>query len=210
MVGTMPGAAEKMVCLGTVTAPHGVRGEVRIRTFTAQAEDLVAYGDLYDERGERRFEVRPVGSVRGAIIARILGIADRDAAERLRGLNLCVPRTALPDPELEEYYHVDLLGLRAELVSDGDSPEDGARAVPACAILGAVTAIDDFGAGPVLEIAVADGPPLLVPFTRTVVPWVDVDAGRIGIAAIPGLLGGAQAEEEPQARETRRPAPVVG
>ncbi len=185
----MAGDDARMVCLGIVTAAHGVRGEVRIHTFTDRPEGLVAYGDLYDESGTRRFAVCPGGSVRGAVIARIGGVDDRNAAERLRGCKLCVPRSALPETDPDEYYHTDLVGLRAEVVNGADGLERSP--------LGAVTAVDDFGAGPVLEIAVAGGPPVMVPFTRAVVPWVDLEAGRIGIAAIPGLLGGSGPEETP-------------
>lgn len=188
-----------MVCLGIVTAAHGVRGEVRIRTFTAQPEDLVAYGELCDERGEQPLVVQPTGRVRGSVTARIRGVADRNAAERLRGRKLCVRRSALPEPEPDEYYHADLIGLRAELIDGSGRSEP----VP----LGSVTAVDDFGAGPVLEIAVAGGPPAMVPFTRAVVPWIDVNAGRIGIVAIPGLLGRA---DEEKAEGKPQPAPAAG
>lgn len=176
---------QRMVCLGIVTAPHGVRGDVRVRTFTALPDDLVAYGDLRDEGNEREFEIRLGGRVRGSVIARITGVENRDAAERLRGLKLCVPRSALPEPGPEEYYHDDLIGLGAEVVDEAGNTGG--------TMLGRVSAVEDFGAGPVLEIAVASGPPVMVPFTRAVVPWVDLDVGRIGVAAIPGLLTAADA-----------------
>jgi 16S rRNA processing protein RimM len=178
-----------MVCLGVVTGPHGVRGDVRIRSYTARPEDVVAYGDLYDEVGERYFRARFRGVVRGAVVARFEGVDDRDAAERLRGLKLYVPRAALPATDAEEYYHADLVGLRAELIGG----EDGAPRP-----LGLVSAVEDFGAGPVLEIAIEGKPPVMVPFTRAVVPAVDLAAGRIAVANIPGLLGDA---------EVQRPAP---
>lgn len=202
----MAAADERMVCLGVVTAPHGVRGEVRIRSFTARPEDLVAYGDLYDASGQRRFAVDLRGSVRGALVARIAGIDDRTAAERLRGLELYVPRRVLPEPDPDEFYHADLIGLRAEIVAGPESglPHDAAPGL----VLGGVIAVDDYGAGPVLEIAVAEGPPLMVPFTTAVVPWVDLDGGRIGIVAVPGLLGGSGTGDQPQSEDVPQAAPA--
>jgi 16S rRNA processing protein RimM len=169
----------RMVCLGIVSAPHGVRGEVKIRSFTERPEDVAAYGELYDETGERRFRVQRRGMARGAVVARIDGIDDRDAAERLRGLRLHVPRDRLPQAAADEYYHADLIGLRAEVAG-----EDGG----AGEALGMVCAVEDFGAGPVLEIAVEGKPPVMVPFTRQVVPVVDLSQSRVVIAAVPGLL----------------------
>lgn len=168
-----------MVCLGVVTAPHGVRGEVRIRSFTERPEDVVAYGDLYDEAGERRFRAECCGMVRGSVVARLEGVEDRDAAEKLRGLLLHVPRAVLPATEAEEYYYVDLIGLSAEIL-----PGEGG----ASRLLGQVSAVEDFGAGAVLEIAIEGKRTVTVPFTREVVPLVDVADGRIGIAVVPGLL----------------------
>ncbi len=180
-------AAERMVCLGIVTAPHGVRGEVRIRSFTERPEDVVVYGELCDEAGGRRFRARCRGVVRGAVVAVLEGVEDRDAAERLRGLRLYVPRGRLPPTRDDEYYHADLIGLRAELVG-----EHGCEAQP----LGLVSAVDDFGAGPVLEIAIEGKPPVMVPFTREVVPIVDLAGGRVAIAAVPGLLDAVEADAE--------------
>lgn len=180
-----------MVCLGIVAGPHGVRGEVKIRSFTERPEDVAAYGDLYDEDGVRRFGARCRGVVKGAVVAKLDGVDDRDAAERLRGLRLHVPRERLPATDPDEFYHVDLIGLRAELLAgEGDDPRP----------LGVVIGLEDFGAGPVLEIAVEGRPPLMVPFTREVVPVVDIGEGRVGIVAVPGLLS------EPPARQSHPPA----
>ncbi|MGZ9034411.1 MAG: ribosome maturation factor RimM [Rhodospirillales bacterium] len=174
----MVAAGPPRICLGVVTAPHGVRGEVRIRSFTERPEDVVAYGDLSDEAGERCFRARSRGMVRGAVVACFEGVADRDAAERLRGLSLHVPRERLPATGDDEYYHADLIGLRAEVVAGDEPPRP----------LGVVSAVEDFGAGPVLEIAVEGKPPVMVPFTREVVPVVELAGGRIGVVGVPGLL----------------------
>jgi 16S rRNA processing protein RimM len=150
---------------------------------------VAAYGDLYDGDGARRFGARCRGMVKGAVVAKLDGVDDRDAAERLRGLRLHVPRDRLPPPDDGEYYHADLIGLRAELLG-----EDGGPAKP----LGMVSAVEDFGAGPVLEIAVEGRPPVMVPFTREVVPVVDLAGSRVGIAAVPGLLGEAPERASPR------------
>jgi 16S rRNA processing protein RimM len=165
---------EKRVCVGVITGAQGVRGAVRLKSFTAEPESIADYGPLQDERGERRFALRLVGSAKGVLIAMITGIDDRDRAAALRGLRLYLPRSALPPPEEEEYYHADLIGLEAAL-SDGT-------------VLGTVRAVHDFGAGDMLEIERSKGPPVMVPFTRAVVPVVDLEAGRLVVDPPPGLL----------------------
>ena len=157
------------VCLGRIVGAHGVRGIVRIKSHTANPDDLTAYGALSNEAGTRRLTVTVTGHVKGLVLARVEGIDDRDAAEALRGTDLYVPRAALPPTEGEEYYHVDLLGLRAE-------SEDGTA-------LGRVSAVHDHGAGPIVEIQPPDGPSTLVPFTREHVPAIDIEAGRMVVAA---------------------------
>ena len=157
------------VCLGRIVGAHGVRGIVRIKSHTANPNDLTAYGALSDEPGTRRLTVTVTGHVKGLVLARVEGIDDRDAAEALRGTDLYVPRAALPPTEGEEYYHVDLVGLRAEI-------EDGTA-------LGRVSAVHDHGAGPIVEIQPPDGPSTLVPFTREHVPAIDIEAGRMVVAA---------------------------
>jgi 16S rRNA processing protein RimM len=167
-------AAERRICVGIVTGPHGVGGAVRIKSFTARSEDIAAYGPLADETGRRHLELHLLGAAKGVLIARLSGIEDRNRAEMLRGLRLYLPRSALPQPEAEEYYHADLIGLEAVL--RGGTP------------LGRVRAVHDFGAGDTLEVERNGAPPLMVPFTRTVVPVVDIEAGRLVIEPPPGLL----------------------
>lgn len=165
---------EQRICLGVVTGPHGVRGLLRVKTFTAEPEGIAAYGPLEDEAGTRCFDIELVGAAKGAVLVRVAGIADRDAAERLKGLRLYVPRAALPPPGDEEYYHADLIGLAASL-TDGS-------------LLGRVTAVHDFGAGDSLEIVRPDGRVVMVPFTRAIVPLVDPAGGRLVVVPPPGLL----------------------
>jgi 16S rRNA processing protein RimM len=163
-----------------VTSPHGVKGLVRVKSFTAEPEGLARYAPLEDESG-KRVALEIIGAAKGVLLARIAGIGDRDAAERLKGLRLYLPRAALPEPEDEEYYHVDLLGLPAEL---GDGT-----------VLGKVRAILDFGAGGSLEIERPAGAPLIIPFTRAAVPVVDLARGRIVVEPPDGLMAPARADE---------------
>jgi len=151
-----------------------VRGAVRIKSFTEEPEDVARYGPLTDETGVRRFELRLIGAAKGVVVARLSGIVDRNQAEALRGLRLYLPRSALPQTEDEEYYHADLIGLEAVL---GDGTP-----------VGQVRAIHDFGAGDTLELARPGAPPVMVPFTRAVVPSVELAAGRLVLDPPPGLL----------------------
>ena len=162
--------------MGVVGAPHGVRGAVRVKSFTDGPEAIASYGALEDESGARRFTLHIVGSAKGdgMLIAKLSGVADRDRAEALRGLRLYAPRAALPATAEDEFYHADLVGLAAQL-GDGSA-------------LGSVVAVHDFGAGDVLEIAPAVGQPVLIPFTRAVVPVVDVAGGRVVIDPPDGLF----------------------
>lgn len=151
-----------MILLGEIGRPHGVRGLVRVRSFCADPEDLTAYGPLLDEAGQP-FKLALVS----ADIARIEGVADRDAAARLTGTKLYVARDALPPPDEEdEFYLTDLEGLAA-VTEAGES-------------LGTVRAVEDHGGGAFLVLS---GPPeRLIPFTRAAVPVVDVKAGRVVVS----------------------------
>jgi 16S rRNA processing protein RimM len=162
------------ICLGVVTGPHGVQGAVRIKSFTEVPEDIARYGPLSDQSGHRTFRVQTVGVAKGVVIARLSGVEDRTQAEALRGVRLHLPRSALPQTEAEEFYHADLIGLEAVL---GDGTP-----------VGRVRAIHDFGAGDTLELVRPDAPPVMVPFTRAVVPIVELAAGRLVLDPPPGLL----------------------
>ncbi len=152
------------VCVGVILGAHGLKGAVRIKSFTARAADVEAYGAVEDETGEWRFRLRLLGETKGAVTARIEGIGERDAAEALKGRKLYVARSALPLPEEEEYYCSDLVGLAAEL-ADGTA-------------MGTVKAVFDFGGGDVIEIVGPAGA-LMLPFTKAAVPVVDIAKGRL-------------------------------
>jgi 16S rRNA processing protein RimM len=175
--------SDRRVLIGVVVGAQGVRGQVRIKSFAARPEDVGAYGPLQDKTGRRRFEVKAEGFARGAVIARVAGVADRDAAEALRGIELYLDRAALPPVESGEYYQADLIGLAAE---------DKAGAA-----IGTIRNIVDYGAGPLLEIERPQGKKtVLVPFTRTVLMTVDLAGGRMVLDPPSGLLQDTEASEE--------------
>jgi 16S rRNA processing protein RimM len=155
------------ICVAQIGAAHGIRGEVRLRSFTEDPTAVASYGPLESEDGTQRFEIEALRPAKDHFVARLAGVHDRDAAERLTNVRLYVPRDRLPPVEDEEtYYHADLVGLAA--------------VTPHGAALGTVTAILNFGAGDVVEIRPAGGgEPLMVPFTDAAVPTIDVAAGRI-------------------------------
>lgn len=161
------------VCVGVIGAARGLRGEVRVTSYTDDPDAIASYGPLRDEKGARSFRLRIVGHHKNQVIARVEGVDDRTAAEALNGVRLYVSRDALPEAGEDEFYHADLIGLAAETV-------DGR-------VLGRVRGVEDFGAGAVLDV-VGEGVSVLVPFTRAVVPVVDPANGKVVIDPPPGLL----------------------
>jgi 16S rRNA processing protein RimM len=174
--------AATRICVGQLAGAHGVRGLMRLKPFTAAPADVARYGEVETEDAARRFALEVVGQAKGALIVRVAGVADRDAAAALAGMRLYVPRARLPAPDPDEFYHADLVGLRVEA-------PDGAP-------LGTIRALDDFGAGPVVELTLADGRAAIVPFTRAVMPEIDLARGR-AVAVLPaGLLDAAAQDED--------------
>jgi 16S rRNA processing protein RimM len=168
----------KRILLGEIVVAHGLRGEVGIKTFTADPEDIAAYGALTDKTGSRTFEISGVKMTAKGIVARIKGVTDRTAAEALKGVGLYVARAALPDASSDdgEYYHADLVGLVAI------DPEGTA--------IGTIVAVENFGAGDLVEIKRADTAATeFVPFTDECVPIVDIAGGRVTVI-MPILIDG--------------------
>jgi 16S rRNA processing protein RimM len=180
-------AGTPRLCVGVITGAQGVRGAVRVKSFTAVPEDVAAYGPVADEAGQHEFALRPVGRAKGVVIATIAGVADRDAAERLKGVRLYVARDKLPAPGEEEYYHADLIGLAAVL-------RDGAP-------LGRVRAVHEYGAGVSLEVVRESGATVMVPFTRAAVPEIDLAVGKLVIEPLDGLLDDRPVEAESDGNE---------
>jgi 16S rRNA processing protein RimM len=159
-------AGDGRVCLGQIGAAHGVRGEVRLHSFTADPAAIVTYGPLETEDG-RIVEIEAMRPAKDHFVARFSGIADRDAAERLKNIKLYVPRERLPEPEEpDEFYHADLVGLR---VVD----RAGAQ-------IGTVVAVHNFGAGDLIEMQPETGSKTeLLPFDAATVSEVDLASGRL-------------------------------
>jgi 16S rRNA processing protein RimM len=153
------------ILLGRIAGAHGIRGEVLVYTYTGEPGAIASYGPLDEQGGPRRFRLKIVRLTPKGVIARVEGVADRNGAEALKGVALTVPRDRLPAPAEGEFYHEDLIGLAA--YDDG-----GTR-------LGEVAAMQNFGAGDLLELRLAGGGSELVPFTLACVPEVDIAAGRI-------------------------------
>lgn len=163
------------ICVARIGAPHGVRGQVRLWTFTEDPYAVLDYGPLATKDGKRTIEVDNVREAKGHLVATLKGVTDRDAAARLNGVELYVARDALPDTGDGEYYHADLIGLAA-VNAAGEA-------------IGRVVAMHDFGAGDIIEIAPPSGPTLLLPFTDAVVPTVDIAGGKVMIE-MPGEIVG--------------------
>ena len=154
----------EMICVGAIAGAFGVQGEVRLKSFTAEAADIASYGPLSTEDGTRQFTITLNRPVAGGLSANLSGVSTREQAEALRGLTLWAPREALPNLPDDEFYHADLIGL--EVVDTGGKS------------LGRVRALYDHGAGDIIEV-VGGTQVLMLPFTRAVVPTVDLAARRI-------------------------------
>ena len=165
--------ANDRICVGAIAGAFGVRGEVRLKSFCAQPEAIVAYAPLWTKDGGRSFTLRLTRGSGGGLTARLSGVATREDAEALKGVELYADRDKLPNLPDDEFYHADLIGL--DVLDTSGKP------------LGKVRAVHDHGAGDFLEV-VSGADILLLPFTKAAVPTVDLTAGRI-IADPPGEFG---------------------
>jgi 16S rRNA processing protein RimM len=163
------------ICVARIGAAHGVRGAVKLWTFTEDPLAVKRYGPLQTKDGTHQFELTEVREAKGHLVATLNGIATREEAERLNGVELYVARDKLPAAGEDEYYHADLIGLVA--VNAANQP------------LGRVVAIHNFGAGDIIEIAPPSGATMLLPFTNAVVPSVDLAGGRV-VIELPGEIVG--------------------
>ncbi len=158
--------------LGRIAGAHGIRGEVLIKSFTAAPEDIGAYGALSTADGSRTYEIASARPTPKGVVARLVGIADRNAAEALKGTDLYIARDRLPPPSGDEFYYTDLVGMTA-VTPDGTK-------------LGEILAVQNFGAGDLLEVRLAGKAKTeLLPFTDSVVPHVDVAARRVTVVLPP-------------------------
>jgi 16S rRNA processing protein RimM len=156
------------VLLAAVIGAQGLGGAVKAKIFTAVPDALTRYGALHDKSG-KRFEITAFRTGKpGEAVMSFQGVNTREAAEALKGTQLFIARDALPPPEEEEFYHADLIGLEAH-DSEGR-------------VLGKVTAVHNYGASDVIEIARADGDNVLLAFTRETVPVIAIASGHIVVA----------------------------
>src|SRR5208282_5100977 len=171
------------ICLGQIGAAHGMRGEVRLRSFTSNPAAITSYGPLESEDG-RVFAIESLRPAKDHFVARLAGICDRNAAEQLTNIRLYVPRDRLPEPvEADEFYHADLVGLAVVDLA-------GQK-------LGTVVAIHNFGAGDLIEVRQAEGEPTqMLPFDEATVPEVDLAAGQLVVAAPEGTFAPSPAKAE--------------
>jgi 16S rRNA processing protein RimM len=162
-----------LVILGVIGAPHGVKGEVRVKSSTADPLGIGGYGPVTLPDG-RRLKIKSVRQGGEVVIVKLEGINDRNAAEALKFQTLAVPRDKLPPTETEDdFYHIDLMGLRCE-TADGT-------------LVGHVSAVHDFGAGDILDIRTEKGPHITLGFTKINVPVVDITGGRL-IVTMPDVV----------------------
>ncbi|TYO62218.1 ribosome maturation factor RimM [Bradyrhizobium hipponense] len=167
-----------LICVARIGAAHGVRGAVKLWTFTEDPLAVRRYGPLLSKDGKRQFEVATAREAKDHLVATFKGIATRDEAERLNGIELYVAREKLPATDADEYYHADLIGLAA-VTTAGEA-------------LGRVLAIHNFGAGDIIEISPPNGTTMLLPFTNAVVPEVDIAGGRV-VISLPQEIEGEDA-----------------
>jgi 16S rRNA processing protein RimM len=174
-------AQPQRICVARLGAAHGVRGEVKLWSFTAEPGAVADYGPFETDDG-RVVEIEALRPAKDFFVARLKGVGDRNAAERLRNAELFVPRERLPAPtEADEFYHADLIGLAVE-----DA---------AAARLGSVVAVHNFGAGDLLEVRpAAGGDTVMLAFNAATVPAIDIAAGRIVVA--PEALAPADADDD--------------
>lgn len=181
--------------MAVIGAPHGVKGEVRVKTFTEDPLGLGDYGPLCDADG-RVFTLSDIRAAKNVVVVRFREVTSREQAEALNGTALFVDRSALPEQlEEEEFYHADLIGLHVE-------DETGET-------LGQVTAVHDFGGGDILEVSLSGKAVAMIPFTKAAVPTVDIAGKRLQVDLLAAGLAegeeGAETESAEDDASERRP-----
>lgn len=166
---------DKAVCVAMITTAHGVKGQVKVKSYTKNPEDFAKYGALSD--GKKTFSVKVVGKIGDQFLVQLDTVKDRTAAEAMRGVKLYVDRSVLPELADGEFYYTDLIGLTAK-TTDGK-------------ILGTVKAIHNFGAGDMLEIGESVE---FLSFTNETVPEIDLEH-KILIVSLPDYVEVKTAEK---------------
>jgi len=169
------------VLIGAITGPHGVRGAFKVKSFAAHPADLLAYGPIMLADGQL-LELSMTGRQKELLICTASSVCDRDQAASLRGVQLFVARSALPDLAEDELYHADLMGC--QVVDINSSP------------LGAAVGFHDFGAGQLIEVKPEQGDTIFLPFAGSAIAGIDLEQQQIRLAVPHGLLGDADAETD--------------
>lgn len=176
----MSGHPQTPVLLGVVGGAHGIKGEVRVKSFTQDPLDIKAYGPLFDAAGNR-YTIRSARVQKTVVVVRIAEVGDRNAAERLNGTELFVDRSVLPEEDEDAFYQTDLVGLAVE-TGTGEA-------------VGTVIAVHDFGAGDLLEIAPPRGASVMIPFSEAAVPEIDMERGVLVVEPLAAGLAEAPADD---------------
>ncbi|ASV85886.1 16S rRNA processing protein RimM [Ochrobactrum quorumnocens] len=181
---------ENPIQLAVIGAAHGIRGEVRVKTYTDDPLAIADYGQLYDAQG-KAYEVLEARSAKTVVVVRFKGVNDRNAAEALNGTELFIDRSQLSDDDLDEdeFFQTDLIGLEA-LDADGKS-------------YGVVSAVFDFGGGDLIELSLKGKRPMLIPFTEAAVPEINFEEGTIRVD--PHAAGLIADEDDNPLREDNKP-----
>lgn len=175
---------QKPVQMAVIGAPHGVTGEVRVKTFTGDPLALGDYGPLFARDG-RRFTVAAIRPAKTVVVVRFREVATREAAEAATGTELFVDRSALPDDlDEEEFYHADLVGLAVR-------DETGAA-------VGTVAAVQNFGGGDIVELALPGRRAAMIPFTLAAIPEISIAGGFIRIDSVAAGLADESDGGEPR------------
>lgn len=177
-----PKTPDGMVLIAEIGAASGVKGEVRVKLHSDDPAALTAYGALQDAAGTS-YTISKSRPVKTVFVCILDGVQDRSAAEALKNTRLYISREKLPEPDTDEFYHIDLEGLDVQQ-ADGT-------------VFGTVSAVHDFGAGDILEVAPSEGDTIMIPFSLAVVPIVDIAGGFVKLADLPGILDDDPTEDNP-------------
>ena len=165
----------ELICVGAIAGAFGVKGEIRLKSFTSIPEAIADYAPLLTEEGEKKFDVVITGEIKNGLSARMSGVVSKEEADKLKGTRLFVPRERLPELLEDEYYHTDLIGLIVQNLEGSN--------------IGRITSVLNHGASDLLEIEdKRENKSILVPFTRTIVPKVDIKNSIVIIDPPKGLF----------------------
>ena len=157
--------ADNRICVGTVTGPHGLKGDVKLKSYTENPKDVAAFGPVTDKSGKQSFEIRIISAKQKGLVVELSGVRGREAAEAIGGTDLYMSRDLLPELEEDEFYYSDLIGLPVEH-QNGEA-------------IGVVSLVDNYGAGEVMEVDLKDGGTEMFQMSREVVPEIDLKNGRV-------------------------------